>query len=127
MNNLPVKDYIYDASEDNKGIRILTDVEAVENALRLWLVSFKGDTIRRPDAGGYVTQWIFKPMDEDTAFDIKTAIRVGLEREFSPNIVVHKITVIPDYVNMSWTVEISGWVPVLQEEIYVIENLRKQT
>ena len=127
MDNYQFKDYIYDASEDTRGIIVLEDVEAIENALRLWLVSFKGDSIRRPNAGGFVTQWLFKSMTEDTAFDIKTAIRVGLEREFAPNIVIDKITVDGDYTRESWRIEIKGYVPALQEEIYVIENLRKQT
>lgn len=127
MTNYPVKDYIYDASEDNKGIIILEGAEAVKNALKLWLVSFKGDMIRRPDFGGYVTQWLFKSMDEDTRFDIRTAIRVGLEREFSPNVVIDSVKVTPDYVRESWEIEIAGWIPALQEEIHVIENLRKQT
>jgi len=127
MNNNQVKDYIYDASEDSKGIMVLSGTKAVENALKLWLVSFKGDTIRHPEAGGYVTQWLFKSMDEDTQFDIKTAIRVGLEREFVPVIKIDKVTVTPDYQQESWQIEIRGYVPALQEEIYVIENLRKQT
>lgn len=127
MINYQVKDYIYDASEDNDGIIILKDAEAVENALKLWLVSFKGDSIRRPDRGGYVTQWLFKSMTEDTQFDIKTAIRVGLEREFVPMITVDKVIVTPDYAKEVWKIEIYGWIPALQQEIHVIENLRKQT
>ena len=127
MKNYTVKDYIYDASEDNSGIVVLDGVAAVENALRMWLVSFKGDSIRRPNAGGYVTQWLFKPMNEDTQFDIRTAIKVGLEREFIPNITVSSIRVTPVYSTESWEIEIYGWVPALQEEIHVIENLRKQT
>lgn len=127
MDSYQVKDYIYDASEDSQGVIILKDIKAVENALRLWLVSFKGDYIRRPDAGGYVTQWLFKPMTEDTRDDIKTAIRVGMDREFSPRIVVNSIKVEPDYVQESWRIEIIGYVPALQEDLYVIENLRKQT
>lgn len=127
MVNNQIKDYIYDASEDNHGIKILTDAESIENALKLWLVSFKGDTIRQPGNGGYVTQWLFKPMDEDTQFDIKTAIRVGLEREFIPTINVDSIKVTPDYQKESWEIEIRGYIPALQQEIHVIENLRKQT
>jgi len=127
MISYPVKDYIYDASEDSTGIMVLENAEAVENALKLWLVSFKGDIVRRPDAGGYITQWLFKPMTEDTRFDIKTAIRIGLEREFVPNIKIDSIKVTPDYNQEIWNIEIYGWVPAIQEEIHVIENLRKQT
>jgi len=127
MDNSHVKDYAYDASEDLRGISVYEDAAAVENALRMWLVSFKGEHIRRPDANGYVVQWLFKPMDEDTAFDIKTAVRVGIEREFTPHIEIYSIKVEPDYAKESWYIEIYGYIPVLQEELHVIENLRRQT
>ncbi len=127
MNDYPVKDYAYDASEDTSGIMVLENAEAVENALKLWLVSFKGDKIRNPDAGGYITQWLFKPMTEDTRFDMKTAIRIGLEREFIPRVTIDRVVVIPDYDREIWHIEIYGYVPAIQEEIHVIENLRKQT
>lgn len=126
MNAYQVKDYIYDASEDAKGIIVLEDIEAIENALKLWLMSFQGERIRRPDDGGYITKWLFKSIDEDTAFDIKNAIRIGLEREFIPRINIDKIIVDPDYTRESWRIEIYGYIPSIQKEVYVIENLRKQ-
>ena len=127
MDNRHIKDYSYNALEDSQGLMVLKDREAIENALRMWLVSFKGERTRNPDAGGYVTQWLFKPMNEDTAFDIKTAIRVGIEREFVPNVEIYSVTVDPDYVNESWYIEVYGFITVLQEELHVIENLRRQT
>lgn len=126
MDAYQIKDYIYDGSEDSKGITILEDVEAIENALKLWLMSFQGERIRRPNDGGYVTRWLFKSMDEQTAFDIKTAIRIGLEREFIPKITIDQIVVNPNYQNESWEIEVKGYIPSIQQEIYVIENLRKQ-
>lgn len=126
MTNKEYKDYIYSAEEGSSGIIVLEGSEAVKNSLRLWLTSFKGETIRKPSAGGYVTKWLYKLLNESTASDIKTAIRVGLDRDFSPNLTVNSVKVTPDYKEQCWVIEIKGYIEILQEEFQIIERLRKQ-
>lgn len=122
------KDFSYDAQIDEVGeLVVLTDRAAIENALRLWLYSFKGERIRRPTYGGYVTRWIFSPLNEDTAETIDMAIRQGLEKDFSPRLAINYLSVVPDYEEEAWIITLRVTVVRTKEEIHVIENIRRIT
>lgn len=122
------KDYSYDAQIDNVGeLVVLSDRAAIENALKLWLYSFKGERIRRPTYGGYVTRWIFSPLNEDTAETIDMAIRQGLENDFSPKLSVKYLSVTPDYENDAWIIKLKVTIVRTGEDIYAIENIRRMT
>ena len=119
-------DFPFDAQIDSRGnMVILENYEAVKNSLRLWLYSLRGERIRRPTYGGYVTRWLYKPINEDTRQNIQYAILTGLRDEFSPTITVTELNVTPDYETESWTIEIQATLNRTQEEIYVIENVRR--
>lgn len=119
-------DFPYDAQIDSKGnMVILENYEAAQNALRLWLYSLRGERIRQPSYGGYVTRWLYKPLNESTRQNIQYAILVGLRDEFTPSITVTELNVTPDYETESWTIEVKATLNRTQEEIYVIENVRR--
>lgn len=122
------KDFSYDAQIDEVGeLVVLTNRAAIENALRLWLYSFKGERIRRSTYGGYVTRWIFSPLNEDTAETIDMAIRQGLEKDFSPRLAINYLSVVPDYEDEAWIITLRVTVVRTKEEIHVIENIRRIT
>lgn len=119
-------DFSYDADiQPNGDLRLLQDYEAIQNSLRLWLYSLRGERIRRPTWGGYVTRWLFKPMSSNTADNIQYAILTGLKEEFSPALQIQEVNVTPDYEDKSWTIEVKAIVVRSQEEIHVIENIRR--
>lgn len=122
------KDFPYDAQMDlNGNMIVLENYEAVQNSLRLWLYSMRGERIRRPTYGGYVTRWLYKPLNEDTRENIQYAILTGLREEFYPTITVSEVNVTPDFENESWTIEIKATLDRTQEDLYVIENIRRIT
>ena len=121
-------DYPYDARMQSNGDMILlTDYEAVENSLRLWLYSLNGERIRMPNWGGYVTRWLFKPLNSDTADNLQFSILTGLREEFYPTLSVSEVNVTPNFEDSSWTIEIRATITRTKEEVYVIENVRRLT
>lgn len=92
-----------------------TGVEALQNALTMWITSFRRELLRKPAKGGYIMNWIMKPMSEQNAQNIKDAIVDGLEEDFTPRIIVRKIDVIPVYSQDYWDISIEIYSPDLQE------------
>lgn len=128
MNKFVYKDYSLDAELNESGtLRVLEGKEAIINALRIWISSFRGDVIRRPESGGYITRWLMKPMTEETAFAIKRALNDGLSDEFSPALIPTTIEVIPHYEREFWEIHIEAYCPEFRDHINVIENIRKLT
>jgi len=125
-NNIKVyKDYSMDADVDSEGIlKVLSGKEAVENALRQWITSFRGEYIRNPQKGGYVTYWLLKPLNDDTQRAIKEAILEGIYEDFTPQIVVKNLTVVPNYTNLSWEISLEAYSPTVKESINIYEELR---
>ena len=122
-------DYSYDSLfRTETGVLVTYEgIEAVRNALILWLYSFKGERMRQPERGGYVTRWLFKPLTEDTAENIEFAILQGLENDFGSALKITQVTANPDFENDSWIIEVKAYLPTSKKEIYVIENIRRVT
>ena len=111
--------------DDNGSLRLLTGHEAVENALRLWIASFRGELIRNPDRGGYIVQWLAKPMSEEVGLRIKEAIEDGLFEDFEPRVSIQRLTVTPYYEQSFWKIELEGYVPAIREQFKLSEKLRR--
>ena len=127
-NKVIYKDYSIDATLTSTGtLEVLEGKQAIINALRLWLSSFKGEFIRDPERGGYITRWLMKPINADTALSIKRAIFDGLTDEFSPALIPSAVEVIPNYEKEYWEINIEAYCPAFRESINVIENIRKLT
>ena len=125
-NQTIYKDYSIDAELTGTGVlKILEGNEAIVNALKLWISSFKGEIIRDPSRGGYVTRWLMKPMTEDTALAIKRAVLDGFTDEFSPTLIPSVVDVTPNYDKEYYEIYIEAYSPAFRESINVIENIRK--
>lgn len=111
--------------EPNGSLRVLSGVEALENSIRLWVASFRGEVIRKPERGGYIVQWLMKPMNEETRRRIKEAIQDGLFEDFQPKIQITRLDVIPNYELGYWQIELQGYSPALKEAFSLSEKLRR--
>ena len=99
-------------------IPVLTDQDALINAINLWISSFRGERLYRPNDGGIVTENLLKPMSDDRAKDIHDALIDGLAHQFTPHVVVSECTVIPDYLRDTYWITIVGFCPALRVSIY---------
>jgi len=106
-------------------LRIVTGSDALANSLRMWISSFRGEILRNPTKGGYVIQWLMKPMSEETRVRIAEAIEEGLFEDFDPKITLQKLTVTPNYENKYWEIELRGYAPLLKESFSLATKLRR--
>jgi hypothetical protein len=128
QNQVIYKDYSIDADLTSTGaLKVLEGRDAVTNALKLWISSFRGEVMRDPSKGGYVTRWLMKPISETTAVAIKRAILDGLNDEFYPILIPSVVEVIPNYEREYWEIHIEAYSPEFRENINMIENIRKLT
>jgi phage baseplate assembly protein W len=111
--------------ESNGHLRLLTGQEAVENALRLWIASFRGEIIRRPELGGYIIQWLMKPLSDDVAIRIREAIEDGLYEDFQPRVMIRRLDIVPNYERDYWKIELEGYCPAIKDNINLSEKLRR--
>ena len=98
-------------------IPVLTDQEALINAINLWLCSFRGERLYRPRSGGVLASNLLKPMSNAGADQIHSAVTFGLKNEFTPSVNVQNCTVVPDYQKNTYWIEIKGYCPALKVSI----------
>jgi hypothetical protein len=128
QNQVIYKDYSIDADLTSTGaLKVLEGRDAVTNALKLWISSFRGEVMRDPSKGGYITRWLMKPISETTAVAIKRAILDGLNDEFYPILIPSIVDIIPNYEREYWEIHIEAYSPEFRENINMIENIRKLT
>lgn len=128
QNQVIYKDYSIDADLTSTGaLKVLEGRDAITNALKLWISSFRGEVMRDPSKGGYITRWLMKPISESTAIAIKRAILDGLNDEFYPVLIPSVVEVIPNYEREYWEIHIEAYSPEFRESINMIENIRKLT
>jgi hypothetical protein len=126
QNQVIYKDYSIDADLTSTGaLKVLEGRDAITNALKLWISSFRGEVMRDPGKGGYVTRWLMKPISETTAIAIKRAILDGFNDEFYPILIPSVVEVIPNYEREYWEIHIEAYSPEFRENINMIENIRK--
>lgn len=126
INYKPIFDFSVFGELDNNGqLKILTGEEAVFNALRIWVASFRGEILRNISRGGYITYWLLKPMTDENTENLRQAIEDGLYEDFYPSLRVQQLSVIPDYERELWKIELQAYVPYLKDNIYFEEELRR--
>lgn len=122
------KDYTVEGDVDGRGLLEVVDgVEAVRNAIHIWVCSFTGERVRDPGSGGLITRWLFKPLTEDTREEIIIAIRIGLEEEFSPYLKIRRLDVQADTEHMCWRIYLDTWCYEIGEGVVTVETLRALT
>lgn len=82
--------------------------EALEQAIKIWISSQKGEKIRTT-GGGLLVPFIGKTLDEYNAERIKQVLTQGLEEYFIPNITIVELKVIPNNQKNRWEIYVVGY------------------
>ncbi len=99
-------------------IPVLTDQDALVNAINLWICSFRGERLYRPHDGGIIMDNLLKPMSDERARAIHDDLVDGLAYKFTPYVKVQECAVVPDYEKSVYWIEITGFCPGLRVAIY---------
>jgi hypothetical protein len=99
-------------------IPVLTDQDALVNAINLWVCSFRGERLYRPHTGGVIADNLLKPISDDRARSIHDDLIDGLAYKFTPYVEVQECTVTPDYERNTYWIMIRGYCPGLRSSIY---------
>ena len=99
-------------------IPVLTDQDALVNAINLWICSFRGERLYRPNDGGIISDNLLKPMSDERANSIRDDLIDGLAHKFTPFVTVSECTVAPDYERNTYWIVIIGYCPALRVSIY---------
>ena len=98
--------------------------DAFINSLKIWLASFSGEVMHNPTRGGYLTQFLMKPMNEINLEHMRDTIRVGLLNDFTPKVEVSYVQIIPHFKERYWEINVSVYSPDLKQQIDLSEQLR---
>lgn len=98
--------------------------EAVINAIQIWIKSKKGERLRDPVGGGYITQYLTKPVNEDTQLAMQEAFIAGFQQDFEPTLTLTKLLLIPK--EKAWDIQIQAYSRDLKISINVEEIIETQ-
>lgn len=116
--------YLYGGLNSQGQIKEVYDIEAIKNAIILWLGSFKGEYVNNPTAGGYLTYHLAKPMNNERTEMIRLSILQGFKTDFFPSLIVTSINVEPDYKNRFYDIEVTGYSPIAGVPFQIGEKFR---
>jgi hypothetical protein len=123
---IPYDIYFLGGIDSQGRINELFGKDALRNAIRMWLISYKGEIIKKPYAGGYMVQWLYKPMTSVAPEDIEHSLRDGFDQDFRPTAFISNVSVIADYTKNQWLVTFDVYVPALKISIYIEEQIKNQ-
>ena len=92
----------------NGDLKEIINNEALEQAIKIWVTSQKGEKIRTT-GGGVLMPFIGKTLDEENADRLKQVLKQGLEESFQPNITIVDLKVIPNVEKKLWEIYIVGY------------------
>jgi hypothetical protein len=101
--------------------------EALVNSLKMWIMSRKGDIIREPNRGGYLIQWLTRPMSEENAENVEMAIRDGIDQDFDPYLKILFLKVTPNYINRYWDIYMEVESPQLNVQTALSARIKGTT
>jgi len=99
---------LFGGLDKNGNIKKLEGKEAITNALKSWLLSKRGDYIRRPNEGGFLYNWLCKPMSDYNTKRILSSLQIGITYTFAPRIIIETLEVIPNYGRKIYTINLTG-------------------
>lgn len=98
----------YKKINKNGSLAVMTNSDALAQAVKIWLVSKRNEKIRSR-SGGIMYPYIGKMMDENRASDIKNRIIQGLSEDFNPPLTPVQVEVIPNYDKERWEIGIVAY------------------
>lgn len=105
-------------------LKEIYDYEALNNSLKLWIASYRGDYIGMETMGGYVTESLNRPMRDIDIIDVKQAITVGLKNDFKPKLEIISLAVEPDYRKRRWRIMLDAYAPSVNIRVRIDENIK---
>jgi len=120
-----VFDYDYKGRIDTKGnLKQVWGKDCLTQSLKLWIASLEGEAIRNPNRGGFLLEWLLRPIQETSIEDIKMTIKDGLYQDFRPYLRIMNLTVEPDYEKRHWYIELKVYSPDLKVQTTVSERVK---
>jgi len=118
-------DFFYNGGVDTQGsIRVFINEEALSQSIKMWIASSKGDMVGEPVRGGYLKSYLMKPLSEISEGEFTMDFRVGFDRDFSPELEILDLEVIPNYEERYLEINAVFFSPELNYEIQFSENLK---
>ena len=104
-------------------IKKVYGTDALNNALKTWIISKRGEKIRRPAQGGSIYALLTKPMSEETYNLLDNAIRGEFENDFSPALIINELEIRPNYERRRWELKMVVTSPYLKIKTELNDNL----
>ena len=104
-------------------------IQAIKNALYVFLSSKTGDYLMSPQSGGILDRMVFKTMTPDFLENIKTILKVELEEHF-PMISMENVLITPDHLNRFVQITVYYSIPsegIMNDSVDVFYNAEYST
>lgn len=98
--------------------------DALINSLKMWIISRRGDVVREPQRGGYVFDWLLKPMNSVNAEEVEMSIRDGIDQDFTPFLRILNLSVTPINEKRQWRIYMEVYSPDLQLKATLDERIK---
>jgi phage baseplate assembly protein W len=96
--------------------------KALNNSVIMFLLSYRGEIIDYPNFGGIIVKYLNKPIDQNTANQIKNIVKTSLEEIFTPRLVVENISVIANYERNYYEIKVEGFSPEINTNFKIDEQ-----
>jgi phage baseplate assembly protein W len=98
-------DFALGGGFDANGVmNYLTENQALANAIKIWLITPRGDVIRSGDKGGTVYSYLNVPLSPDNAQSLREEIISGLQYDFYPPLTTKYLNVVADNIKRAWVI-----------------------
>lgn len=104
------------------GFKVLHDAEVIIQSIRTIFATINGERVRNP-IGSVLIKLLFEPMNEDTAFAIKSVVHRSV-LQFEPRMENVEVSIFPDYDNNTYRVELLCKVRKLNKLVRFQTSLR---
>lgn len=103
-----IHDYYFQGGVDLQGrIAETWQEEALKNAVRMWIASYQGDFIGRPNRGGKVMRYLLRPMNSVNVKMFTAAMRKDFDDEFDGVAEIEQLHITPMYTERKWKVNMA--------------------
>lgn len=110
----------------NGNLKKVYNREAIENALRMWLCSLRGEIVRFPESGGFLFNLLYRPMDENLIENYKLEILQGFNEDFEPRANIISLNLEPNFSTRVWQIDLTIFIPSMNYELSFSVGLKNQ-
>lgn len=107
---IAVWDYDLEGNLQNGDLKIQTNTDAVDNALKCWFRTEKGEILNYPERGGALSDTIFKNFGEFTKLKAMFDFRSELDNYFFPKVRVVSLDFDMDKNKREWGIKLKYYI-----------------